>query len=388
MNEDTNPVFDFDEHNAKLVKSLAAELEDKHVEQTALRDRAELWQRAAQDALDQVSALKVRCELAERGREEWRKTADEWMRASHQARMTPSASEVALHQFAIYHLQPRRPVRLIQPHAITYPHRYEIPAGVVGYLNHDHGTEPIEDGGVVVEIPVAHVPGLKLDGIRSVYPRVALGSLALHEDWTTNPESPAAARGLPEDVAGELEAIRDAHKLDTQTDVLRVLLGRYAEAEDSARFNGDEERDRWACLCGLAGSAAPLNHKALCPACLDLVTHRGEQGGEGAEWGRCVECKADRHVWRVHTAADPCGALVCGHCMALDLAHKANHPDQQAVTEVRPAKVQDIRIDLTLTADGVSVDGHPPTADLKETAERVAKETGDHLDALAGSMGY
>lgn len=320
MNEDTNPVFDYDEHNAKLVKSLGGELEDKHVEAMALRDRAELWQRAAQDALDQVAALRVRCELAEGGRDEWRKTAGEWMRASQ----APRPVEVALHQFAIYHLAPRRPVRLIQPHKITYPHRFEIPVGVVGYLNHEHGTEPIEDGGVVVEIPVAHVPGLELDGVRALYPRIPLGALGLHDDWSINPTSPAAPRGLPDDLAGELEAIRAAHGLDDLNGVLRVLLGRYEETEDSARFDGAYSgQDRWACLCGLASCGAPLNQDALCPACLELVTHRGEEGGEGAEWGRCVECKADRHVWRVHTAADPCGSLVCGHCMALDLAHKA-----------------------------------------------------------------
>jgi len=153
----------------------------------------------------------------------------------------------------------------------------------------------------------------------------------------------------------ELEKRESAARLD----VLTEEKAKRADLQDlvhelhlklKATEGAASGQDRWACLCGLAGCGAPLNHDALCPACLDLVTHRGEEGGEGAEWGRCVECKADRHVWRVHTAADPSGSLVCGHCMALDLAHKVNHPEQTVT----------ITNDITFT----TADGQPDPAEL------------------------
>lgn len=327
------------EINNMIIKEQMAERDRLRDKAQAEADRAELWQRAAQDALDQVAALKQRAEDAETGRENWMKEADRLKErlsaasCSAPATKTPQADDEALGWLVYRNL------------------RYEVLAANLDVRLHDRGLvliaeRPYWEGGAdVVRISMAN---------------------------------------------GKVYEGRFAQRSPYVNGVCAVFLSDLALIEDCGK-KVEPVADRFACLCGLNGTDALFNPKSLCPTCTDLVTHRGEEGGEGAEWGRCVECKADRHVWRVHTAADPCGSLVCGHCMALDLAHKANHADQPirvTVTERLPAKLQDVSINLTITSDGVSVDGHPSPTALAESAQDIAKQTGDHLDDLAGRMGY
>lgn len=205
--------------------------------------RADLWQSACSDALDQVCALRVMLD------ETRLDLGDEilHLRAELDAARAPKPSEVdanavALHQFALYHLPIGRTVILLRSHEFRVGGVvYVIPHGSVGEVSARAGRDPLSHGpgvyGVCIHFEADQIPGWPDDSARHVYPMVCLGDLALHDrppTYTVTNEVKINADGFPD--TPTLAAAIDAAAREATESARCIECGRF-ECPDPDGFS-------------------------------------------------------------------------------------------------------------------------------------------------------